>query len=388
MIDAVAPAGKLAENLLHFARVLRAAGVPVGPAQVADALVAVQLVGVERRDDWYVALAALFLTRHEQRPLFDQAFHVFWRAPDLLGQAQRLLLPQIAGRLPRTRELSPRLAHAFAPNGLEQPAVGAPAEQQEFDAVLEFSARERLQSRDFEQMTPAEWEVAQRCAGRLALPLRPVITRRWRPGQPGAVDMRQTLRASLRCAGEPVLLRHRRQIRRTPPLVALCDISGSMHRYTRVLLHFLHALGQQQKLSVFLFGTRLSNITRCLRARDVDDAMRAVSRAVPDWSGGTRIGPCLEQFNRAWARRVLTQRAAVLLVTDGLDRAEPGVLQAAMQHLRLASRQILWLNPLLRYDGFEPKAAGIRVMLPLVDRHLPAHNLDSLAQLAQVLRGA
>ncbi|GAB3627422.1 hypothetical protein PTE30175_02113 [Pandoraea terrae] len=378
--------GRLAENVMHFARVLRIAGLPIGPAHAADALMAVSLVGVARRDDWHAALASVLVTRRDQQAIFDQAFAVFWRDPDLLARAARLPLPKIAGRLAGDLPVSPRVSHALAPRASQPDAARTPSPRRtEFEAMATFSERERLMTRDFEQMTPQEWAEARRWIARFAMPFREIVTRRWQAGGRGRIDLRAALRERLRQGGELQRLPHRQRVRRPPPIVALCDISGSMHRYTRVLLHFLHALGRRESLSVFLFGTRLTDVTRCLRARDVDDAMRAVARAVPDWSGGTRIGPCLQTFHRQWARRLLARRAAVLLVTDGLDRGDPAVLGEAMARLRLCSRQILWLNPLLRYAGFAPKAGGVRAMLPWVDRHLPVHDLASLAQLSQAL---
>lgn len=378
--------GQLAKNVMHFARVLRAAGMPVDTSRTHLALDALTLVGVERRDDWHAALSSVFVTQHAQQPIFDQAFTVFWRDPALLEQAMQLPLPKIAGRLRGPPPVSPRVAQALAPRANDMPSPPA-ATRIEVQASATFSERERLMTRDFEQMSADEWAQARRLVERLTLPLAPVLTRRWRPAPRGAIDLRRCQQQWLCTGGEPLPLARRARVRRRPPLVALCDISGSMHRYTRVLLHFLHALGRRQRLHVFLFGTRLTDVTRCLRARDVDDALDAVARAVPDWSGGTRIGPCLDTFHRQWARRVLTQRAAVLLVTDGLDRGDPEVLGDAMAHLRRSARQVLWLNPLLRYAGFEPKAQGIRAMLPWVDRHLPVHDLASLASLAQALAG-
>jgi uncharacterized protein with von Willebrand factor type A (vWA) domain len=176
---------------------------------------------------------------------------------------------------------------------------------------------------------------------------------------------------------------------RPAPLVILCDVSGSMERYARVLLHWGHALMRARpRVAVFTFGTRLTDVTRMLRHRDPDDAVEAAARAVEDWSGGTRIGPSLDAFNRHWARRVLTGNAAVLLVTDGLDRADDGSLGAAAAQLARFARRIVWLNPLLRYDGFEPRAAGVRALLPHVDRHVPVHSLARLEDVGRALREA
>jgi uncharacterized protein with von Willebrand factor type A (vWA) domain len=250
----------------------------------------------------------------------------------------------------------------------------------ELDARLTYSAGEVLQKMDFERMSAAEIAEAKRAIARLALPLRNFPTRRLEAHPRGRrIDLRATLRASLRTGGETITLRRRRRQVRPPALVVLCDISGSMGRYSRMLLHFMHALtNDRDRVHSFVFGTRLTNITRQLRQRDVDVALDSVVAAVDDWSGGTRIGVALHGFNRDWSRRVLGQGAVVVLISDGLDRQ--GGLGLAFEMERL-----IWLNPLLRYDGFEPKSLGVRAMLPYVDEFRPVHNLASLGALAEAL---
>ncbi len=383
-------AGRLAENVMHFARVLRGAGIPVGPDRVIDALRALEIVGLERRDDFQEALAAVFLDRHEQRELFDQAFHVFWRDPDLLSRIMQLLLPQVTGRAEREQQpLAPRLAQSLAAPALPRPS--APGGQRiDVDATLTWSERELLQRKDFEQMTAEELAQAKAVLAQFRLWLPTAKTRRYRADSRGRqVDMRASLRAALRGGAAIIPLKRRSHVEHEVPLVVLCDISGSMHRYTRMLLHFVHAVSNDcHRIDTFTFGTRLTNITRQLKHRDVDHALDAASRAVPDWSGGTRIGACLAEFNRHWSRRVLGQGARVLLVSDGLDRDNAAGLAHEMERLHKSCRELIWLNPLLRYAGFEAKAAGIAAMLPHVDAFLPAHNLQSLADLAASLRAA
>lgn len=378
--------GKLAANMMHFARVLRSAGLPVGPGQVLDALGAVAAVGIGRREDFYWALNAVFVTRRDQRELFDQAFHVFWRNPRLLERVMGLVLPQL--RLARAaqdmEEVSRRVAEALA--GAD--AKGADREAELVtDAVMTWSERESLQRIDFEKMSAAEMEAAKRAVAGMRLPVMNVPTRRFRPDPRGwRVDMRATLRASLRGGGAAIPLRYRRRRRRPPPLVILCDISGSMARYSRMLLHFLHAItNDRDRVSTFLFGTRLTNITRHLRHRDVDVALDRVADAVEDWSGGTRIGHCLGAFNRYWSRRVLGQGAVVLLITDGLDRDAGEGLEQNMERLHKSCRRLVWLNPLLRFAGYEAKSQGARAMRPHVDELRTVHNLESLADLAAAL---
>ncbi len=378
--------GKLAANMMHFARVLRSAGLPVDPGQVLDAVGAVAAVGIGRREDFYWALNAVFVTRRDQRELFDQAFHVFWRNPRLLERMMGLVLPQL--RLARAaedmEEVSRRLAEALA--GAD--AKGADREAELVtDAVMTWSERESLQRMDFEKMSAAEMEAAKRAVAAMRLPVMNVPTRRFRPDPTGwRVDMRATLRASLRGGGAAIPLRYRRRRRRPPPLVILCDISGSMARYSRMLLHFLHAItNDRDRVSTFLFGTRLTNITRHLRHRDVDVALDRVADAVEDWSGGTRIGHCLGAFNRYWSRRVLGQGAVVLLITDGLDRDAGEGLEQNMERLHKSCRRLVWLNPLLRFAGYQAKSQGARAMRPHVDELRTVHNLESLADLAAAL---
>ena len=381
--------GKLAENVMHFVRVLRGAGLPVGPDRVIDALRALEIAGVARRDDFYWTLAAVFIDRHEQMALFDQAFHIFWRDPRLLERVMQLMLPQVYGRGAEPKPpLSERVAAALLPR---RPAHddGAPQRQVEIDAALTFSPREVLQTKDFESMSPAELAEARAAIARMRMALREAPTRRFRGDARGPrTDLRASLRAALRGDSAIIPLKRRIATRRAPPLVALADISGSMSGYTRMLLVFLHALANDRdRVHVLTFGTRLTNITRQLRHVDVDAALAHVGRTVQDWSGGTRIGACLAEFNRRWSRRLLGQGAVVLLISDGLDRDAGTGLAQEMERLHKSCRRLIWLNPLLRYAGFEAKPAGVRAMLPHVDDFLPVHNLKSLAQLASALAG-
>ncbi len=384
------PPGFLADNVMHFARVLRAAGIPVGPDRVIDTLRALETSGLRNRRDFYWTLACLFLDRREQFELFDQAFHVFWRNPRLLERALSLMTPRIEGRGEdqHQKQLSARLQEPLAPRkrpGLDEREQPQP--ETELDAALTHSDRERLQKADFETMTGAELAQAKQLIARLRLPIPEIRTRRNRPDPHGArVDLRDSLRASVRQGSDSIPLRRRSPRFRHPPMVILCDISGSMSRYSRMFLHFLHAItNDRDRVHTFLFGTRLTNITRHLRHRDVDVALDAATRAVADWSGGTRIGASIAEFNLRWSRRVLGQNAVVLLISDGLDRDAGRDLADAMERLRKSCRQLIWLNPLLRYDAFKPIATGVQLMLPQVDAFLPAHNIDSLADLAAAL---
>ncbi len=381
--------GRLAENVMPFARVLPTAGLPIGPDRVLDAVRALEATGLDRRDDFYWTLASVFLDRREQFGIYDQAFHIFWKDPQLLERAMAMLLPAVQGRAAAEKpEANNRVSEALHPGPQSNKrGHGAEPEKIELDATLTFSAREVLQRADFETMTIEELAQAKAMIARLQLPIPEVRTRRFRPDSEGArVDLRASLRASLRAGSEVIALKRRSVRYRHPPLVVLCDISGSMSRYARMFLHFLHAItNDRDRVHTFVFGTRLTNVTRCLRHRDVDAAMLEIADVVADWSGGTRIGTCLHEFNLGWSRRVLGQNAVVLLISDGLDRDAGEGLSKETERLHKSCRKLIWLNPLLRYEGFEPRPAGIRAMLPHVDAFLPVHNITNLVDLARAL---
>lgn len=376
-------AGGLGASLVAFAGLLRRAGLPVGPADTLAGQAALLHVDLGDQAQVRSALRAAMTHRREHGELFDQAFALFWRDP---AAARREALLALLGDESLFEPATPgqrRVSEAFgagAASDREGPA-DAPI------AVLAASARERLQSADFEAMSAAEVRDAEAEARRLVLPLDLRRTRRLRPDARGSrIDLAATLRRSLRRGGEVLDLAPVSPAVRPPPLVALCDVSGSMARYAQVVLHFLHAVAaDRDRVHVFLFGTRLTNVTRPLRHRDPEAALRLVSQLVPDWSGGTRIGDSLAEFNQQWARRVLGGGAVVLLVTDGLERGDPAALAAATDRLHRSCRRLIWLNPLLRWDGFQPKSGGIRAMLPHVDEFRPVHNLTSLRALVDAL---
>ncbi len=384
--DRGAGGGRLPANIMHFARVLRAAGLPVGPGQVIRAIEAADAVGIGTRADFYWTLHAVFVNRRDQRDLFDQAFHVFWRNPRLLERLMTVILPTIETPADEEKEeMSRRLAEAL--QGLAEAADRAPEQERlDLDAAMTWTDREVLKTRDFEKMSGDEVVAAKRVLARLRLPFERTPTRRFRADPAGPrLDMRRVLRRSVRSGGDTIVLARRRRRTRRPPLVVLCDISGSMSRYSRMLLHFLHAVtNDRDRVHTFLFGTRLTNVTRYLRYKDVDEALDRIGRVAEDWDGGTRIGRTIGEFNRRWSRRVLGQGAMVLLITDGLDRDGGAGLTREMDRLHRSCRRLIWLNPLLRYDGFEPRSAGIRAMLPHVDDFRTVHNLESLEQLGAV----
>ena len=384
----------LATNVIHFTRILRDAGLPLGTRSTLDALACVEVAGIETRQDVKAALRCVLVSRVDHLVLFDAAFDLFWRDPDIAAKMMAALLPEVSGRGSASPPPPPPMRLLDAMHGQQkQPQAPQPTQEPDelqFDATLTFSASEKFQRLDFESMSADEWALAKNAIRDFVLPVKPIRSRRQKPVSRGqTIDLRRTLRETVRTGGELIHLMRKAPEVKPPPLVVLCDISGSMHRYTRMFLHFIHALtNSEQRVEVFLFGTRLTHITRQLRHKDVDAALARVASAAPDWSGGTRIGASLREFNQRWSRRVLGQGAVVLLLTDGLDRDDIDVLAASAERLRKSCRQLIWLNPLLRFDAFAPRAAGIQALLPHASKFVPAHNLQSIKSLASVLSAA
>ena len=390
---------RLAENITHFARALRRAGLAIGPGRVIDAITAVQAAGFTERTDFYWTLHACFVSKPEHRAIFHQVFRLYWRDPQFLEHMMSLLLPAVHGvQEDRTAKPAEKRAAEALLDGLgpeaPKPDDSAKETEIEADATLTMSPEERLKSLDFEQMSTAEVAEAKRMLARLTLPIKPLPSRRSRTSALGkTVDPRATLRQAMRTGGDIQKLIKRKPRTRYPNLVVLCDISGSMSHYSRLVLHFVHAVANEKgagwaKVHAFTFGTRLTNITRHLQQRDVDAALMAAGSEAQDWNGGTRIGDCLDQFNKLWSRRVMGQGAVVLLITDGLDRGDPDTLGKVTERLHLSSKRLIWLNPLLRWDGFAPKAKGISRMLPHVDSFRAGHSITSLEDLAKALSDA
>ncbi len=383
--------GRLPENILYFGRVLRDAGLRLGPASVVEAVRAVEVAGLRDRSDLYWALHCVFVTRKEDHPVFHEAFELYWRSRDLVEKMISMFSP-VANPQQEPEKPKPgqsRVAEALYQNREEEQQQEKP--ELEVDASFSMSAKEVLRQKDFAQMSAEEFSAARLEIQRLKLPFDTVQTRRYRASPRGKViDPRAVLRKSMATGGDLILPYYRERKMVQPPLVVLADISGSMSQYSRIFLHFLHALTDKRKrVHTFLFGTRLTNITRALRTKDPDQALDDVSNSVVDWEGGTRIGDTLATFNRLWSRRVLGQGAVVLLITDGLERAnsEEDLKQLALEIERLqkSCRRLIWLNPLLRFDGFEPRAAGVKTMLPFVDDFRTIHSLDSLSDLCAAL---
>ena len=388
---------RLAGNIVHFARALRRAGLPIGTGRVIDAIRAVEAAGFTDKHDFYYALQACFVARPEQRHIFAQVFRLSWRDPRFLEHMMAMMLPSVRGV---QEERAAKAAEKRAAQALLEDLPPAPegfddrqseSTEIDIDATLTMSAEEKLRTLDFEQMSLAEMAAAKRMLARLRLPVDPIRSRRTRASALGQrIDSARTMRAAMRQGGELHRLALKQPRLRWPNLVCLCDISGSMSQYSRVVLHFLHSVANAKgqgwaRVHAFTFGTRLTNITRHLGQRDVDAALKAAGAEAQDWEGGTRIGDCLHSFNRDWSRRVLGQGAVVLLITDGLDRGDPRALARETERLRLSARRLIWLNPLLRWDGFAPKATGIAAMLPHVDSFRAGHSVAALEDLAAVI---
>ncbi|KWW36008.1 vWA domain-containing protein [Cupriavidus metallidurans] len=380
------PLPMLARNVTHFMRLLRDTGFGLSPAHAVDALEALRHIDIGARDEVRAALAALVLSGPDQRPLFDAAFDLFWRDPDWESKLRAMLLPRVDAGIPPPRR-SNRLADALAARQPPSPKPDQPPREERFTAPLTFSDQERLAGRDFETLNADEWRALQHLVRTRRARLALQKTRRLRPSTCGThADLRASARLAVRQHGEWLRWKYRKRAERKPPVVLLLDISGSMSQYSRAVLYFCHALTQsRERLHVFLFGTRLTNVTRALRERDPDDAVNLITEQVRDWAGGTRIGAALATFNRQWARRTLSGRATVLLVSDGIDLEHIDLLEQEMARLRRFAHRIIWLNPLLRYEGFTPQARGIQAILPHVDALRAAHNLDSLFALESLL---
>ncbi|ARE82064.1 VWA domain-containing protein [Roseovarius mucosus] len=388
---------KLTHNITHFARALRAAGVPVGPGRVIDAIRAVAVAGFSSRIDFFFTLRACLVTRPEHLLVFAQIFRLYWRDPRYVEHMMAMMLPAIRGvQEDRSAQAAEKRAAEALLDGVmrDAPQIDERDDDEvkiEIDATATMSGEERLRRLDFEQMSTAEMAQAKRMLARLTLPVKPFASRRGMAAQSGArLDARRTLRAGLRHGGELRRLHWQKPRERWPNLVVLCDISGSMSQYSRMVLHFLHAVANTKgagwaRVHAFTFGTRLTNITRQLATRDVDAALAAAGKQAQDWEGGTRIGACLHAFNRDWSRRVMGQGAVVLLITDGLDRDAPEALSHEMERLHLSARRLIWLNPLLRWEGFAPKAQGIKAMLPHVDAFRAGHSIATLEELAEAI---
>ncbi len=378
--DGADPGGQILPNLLRFAEVLRRLGLDAGPANVLDMVRATEHVHIGRRGEFYQAARSIFVHRRQDLPIFDEAFNVFWRKPNTarsgmdlrsMGEQRRYRKPQVSAG--RDEPMDDSLA-------LEGDADDDSVSR--IDLTRTYSAREVLRQKDFSQFSGQEISEARRMMAALRWDLGRRRTRRMIPGDGAGFDLRRSLRRSLQYGGEIFELAKRGPKVRPRSLVLICDVSGSMERYTRMLLHFIHTIAAGQPIEAFLFATRLTRITRQLRYRSIDQAITEVSHAVPDWAGGTRIGEAVKAFNYQWVRRTLRGQAIVMIISDGWDRGDPELLARETSRLQRSCHRLIWLNPLLGSPGYQPLTLGMQAALPYVDDFLPVHNLNSLEALA------
>ena len=370
----------LLPRLAAFARLLHDAGLDAGPGRLTTATRALGEIDIRDAGAFRDSLRACFVSRRDEVPLFEAAFDIFWAPPD-----PRVAAGAIPGRgrpLPLPPERARAWLQALGLNNSKLPREeeeGVPANSSG------YSAEELLRNKDFEAMNWLETEQVKRLLQQEPWRVAERRTRRLRPAQGGRVDLRRTTRQSIRSSGELVRLLHRRPRLRRRPLVLICDVSGSMERYSRLLLIFAYAVARREDVETFVFSTRLTRITRLLRRRDIDRALAEVGKRVHDFSGGTRIGQALADFNRRWARRVLGHGAITIVVSDGWDRGDPAQLAQELERLRRMSHRLIWLNPLLGSEGYEPVTRGMAAALPHTDDFLAAHNLKALDELGALL---
>ena len=373
----------LFHNLLHFGRLLRSLGLDVQAARTLDVAQAIAHLNLDvgRRSDFYHTLRCLLVHRSQDLALFDEAFRTFWRRPPGERTTQDL------------RALGEQ--RRFGPPQVEQSAAeppdstthgGAAVTEIERVAPLSYSAREVLRTKNFERFTEEEIAQARRMMAELRWELGVKRTRRWIAARGPRLDLRRAIRSNLRYGAELVALPTRQRKTSPRPLIVLCDVSGSMERYSRMLLHFISCVADRtHRVESFLFATRLTRITRHLHRASPDEILRAVPRHVPDFAGGTRIGDALKAFHMQWARRVLGRGPVVLLISDGWDRGDPVRLAHEMARLQRSCHRLIWLNPLLGSTEYRPLTRGMQAALPYVDDFLPVHNLESLEALAEHL---
>jgi uncharacterized protein len=393
---------RLLFRLTEFGRILWEVGINVGPGQMLDLAETLNYVDLTNKEEFYDALKCCLLTKHEQEPVFNQMFEYYWfvrdkpdkKKDDKKGAAKR---QERQLRLPPSERK--RLAEHM--NSSEQKKEAHPdlrrSNKRQDDTPREddmgkpqgtaYTAIEYLRKKDFENFTWEEVQEAKRLMAEMRWHLGMRPTRRKAPAKKGSYpDMRRIVRRNLKYGAELIELTWRKTKVKPRPLVIICDISGSMSLYSRLLLHFIHTISNGlMNVEAFVFGTRLTRITRQLKRRDVDDAVRDVSKSVQDWSGGTRIGDALHFFNHHWAKRVLGRGAVVLIISDGWDRGESAVLGVEMDRLQHSCHRLIWLNPLLGSPDYRPLTIGMKTALPFIDNFLPVHNLDSLISLGNLL---
>jgi uncharacterized protein with von Willebrand factor type A (vWA) domain len=379
--------GYLLHNILLFGRLLHGLGLDVNPSRMITLVQALEHIEIGQKNDFYHAARCLLVHDYEDIALFDQAFDLFWRQPEERRLTLTLVHKQRQTHSPaQPGETRPAIRVKTGRTAIEDSESGDELSPQ-LDATRTYSAQEILRQKDFAELDADELEAINKLMARLVWQLGLRRTRRYRPGRGLTIDMRRSLRRNLGYGGELLEWSFRKPKFKPRPLVIIADISGSMERYTRLLLHFIYSLtkGLEHSVEAFVFGTRLTRISRQLELKDVDLSMKEITRSVPDWSGGTRIGANLKKFNYHWARRILSRGAVVLMISDGWDRGDPHLLANEMARLQRSCHRLIWLNPLLGSPNYQPLTRGMMAALPYIDDFLPVHNLATLEALARHL---
>lgn len=382
--------GKLADNLAAFARSLRRAGVRVDSARIALSTQAALAVGLANQDDLSAALEAVLVSREQDRMVFRELFEAFFRNPNMAHKLLSQLLPSAEGKAEPSKR-RPRVREALSPQQAFGKQAGPKQEDQkvDFDAAMTASDAQRLKHADFNALSATEYRLVERLARDIRMPLPTFASRRNQQGVRGAaLHWAGVLRQGVRTGGEPMVLPRLSPKRQPLPLLVLVDVSGSMERYARLLLAFLHAATRRHpRRDVFAFGTQLTDLTPAFRLADTDAMLAHASALIEDFAGGTQLGASLAQLRAQHARKLVGRRTMVLVITDGLDTGTPSALAQELLWLKRHSRRLLWLNPLLRFEGYAPLAQGAAELHRAADAMLAVHNLSSLEQLATSLAG-
>jgi uncharacterized protein with von Willebrand factor type A (vWA) domain len=376
---------KLLDNILRFIRLLRKSGVKVGNRSSIDTLKSIKILKIGNRKEFYWALFSNLINRNEDKEIFDQCFYLFWQNPKIMEQMFNLLLPQIGNQ--RAPENKKEKTVKRINDLIQKPSIDKKEDQKDevvFDAQMSWSNKSTIKSKDFEMMSLDEINIAKQEIKKLLINFNKDKTRRWNKLDNGMkISPKETIKKGLKNNGL-INLVYKTRLKKNKPLVILIDISGSMESYSRIMLFFSHLLLEQHKnIEVFIFGTKLTKITKLLNNEDVDFALDKIGVSVTDWSGGTKIASSIHEFNQKWAKRTLTHNQTLLLISDGLERDDENNLATEIKRLSMFTSDLIWLNPLLRYKDFEPKVKSIQTILKRVDRFIPIHNVNSIKHLVE-----
>ena len=373
---------KLLDNILRFIRLLRKSGVKIGNQSSIDALKGIKILKIGSRKEFYWSLHTTLINRNEDKEIFDQCFYLFWQNPKIMEQVFNLLIPQIGTQ--KSPENPKKQLKRISEN-LGKKNIDLEKNQKDeiiFDSQMSWSNKSSINSKDFEMMSLSELKEAEEVIKKLLIKSKNQLTRRWKSKDNGIkISYKNTIKKSIQNNGI-IKLGYRSQLKKSKSLVILIDISGSMESYSRIMLFFSHLLMQQQNdIEVFTFGTSLTRITRLLKNKDIDFSLNKIGNFVTDWAAGTKITSSINDFNLNWSRRILTQNQSLILISDGLERDQTKNLDFEINRLSMFAKNIIWLNPLLRYEKFEPKVASIKTILKYVNKIVPIHNINSIDKL-------